>query len=150
MTLTYCEWCGDVIAKPRESLDKRMQAYLDHVREEHPEKAEPEPIAALDDEDEDGQSAAAALVEDKAEAEASWPKEFTFYAHGGKKTESHYDLAEDHADEGSDLYDELRYLANEIELTYRLHEDGRLDLVRVFERAGYGRDNREIDIRDDE
>lgn len=61
-----------------------------------------------------------------------------FHAHGGKKTESHYELADALADEGdylwegSTLHSDLLYLANEVELFYEIDtETEEIELIGV-------------------
>lgn len=65
------------------------------------------------------------------------------YAHGGKKDESHYELADALADDGrSDPWDDtlhskLLYLANEVELIYEVNTaTGEIDLIGAEEHTG--------------
>ena len=57
-----------------------------------------------------------------------WPKEFTEYAHSDHRSEGSQAKANDHAEtEAQDRA--IRGMGNEVELRYRVHEDGTRTLL---------------------
>lgn len=63
-----------------------------------------------------------------------WPLEFTVYAHGGDHADRRA-LAEHYANGDPAIEKVLRAMGREVELTYRVHRDGRVTLASCDDRT---------------
>ena len=79
-----------------------------------------------------------ATADDREVRAAEWPREFTVYAHSANDDEIAYERAE-YAPAGDKTLDRaLRGLGYEVELTYRVHEDAEVELIRAADVGGPG------------